>query len=1072
MTKRGYISNYAFGVNGKDKESEFDNISRSRKLFAFCVGCMLDIRHKLQTVAKHPHIIIYSLIMSVLLIGAALTIVQVICQRRTHNLRHQARWEALETGHFFADEFGKTLIPLRSLQQAVIHSNLFQHLPHQIGNYGVTGSAPAIFGAGSTTVKDYRDVTGICDDPILTQKFNDIVSGITSNFAFDGIIVNYRLAPYGVFCLADPLINTKDFSYESPMDSTTHIGWDPINSPSEIWGTRLRKVYNAKNEILVFGPLDNSDGVEIFCAHLAVNSPGYNYTLDGETKSTYGFVMHFIHWSNLKEASGIDARFNMKEMNYLLTRTDQVINPATGMTMPHLVTLATNIDSSESKNHDHLSHLDSAYSSVTIQSPTGEEWTMRVSHRCELFNQFIYIRIATVLGCVIVTLMFAIVLLERQLHKLLLYKIMPERAIEQLNKNETVVDHYSIVTIFFSDIVGFTSIAGDMRPIQVMKMLNELYVEFDRIVEKHGVYKVETIGDAFMVVGGAPDRVPAPEAAQKVALFALEIIEFVKNFRTTDGERIYIRTGIASGPVVAGVIGKSMPRYCFFGDTVNIASRMESSSKIMKIQCSDFTYRLLRDAPNFTFDIVEREENGVKGVSVKGKGMSHTWWINSVSGLNLLNSEGDRSEDIESRPTSTNDAIIQSISLSRQKWMRLGLPDSPLVTETDDIKVMINRVSAMLQHRLSIAMEQRKQSAMSHLQKTQLRAYVSEIASLYKPVNFHNFEHAVHVTTSMHKLIDTIVSSIDDGGLGNGSICQNMWQNSFIHFVMIFACLIHDVEHTGQSNKILQAKGDAIAKKYPGPSAERNSIQTALDLLFSFKYKSIRKAIFPRVEDRFQFGKCIFWAILCTDIASLETMKKGLSRFDVVHTVREEMKASEKEHLTLKSCIYDVQLCPVLPYLKEVVKYLRLTQKNIDDNPEELVITQDKLENCVVVEHLMQVCDVAHLMQGWEIFLKFNYRLYKELMACHEAGAMPDPSPNWNVGQIGFFTNYVIPLAERVEKICGSDISPLTLSKNAIANMKRWQEDGHIITGIFVSSYGNGESESDILRCCLASEDN
>lgn len=119
---------------------------------------------------------------------------------------------------------------------------------------------------------------------------------------------------------------------------------------------------------------------------------------------------------------------------------------------------------------------------------------MRVSHRCELFNQFIYIRIATVLGCVIVTLMFAIVLLERQLHKLLLYKIMPERAIEQLNKNETVVDHYSIVTIFFSDIVGFTSIAGDMRPIQVMKMLNELYVEFDRIVEKHGVYKVETIG--------------------------------------------------------------------------------------------------------------------------------------------------------------------------------------------------------------------------------------------------------------------------------------------------------------------------------------------------------------------------------------------------------------------------------------------------------------------------------------------------------------------------------------------------------------------------------------------------
>ncbi|XP_056325755.1 guanylate cyclase 2G [Danio aesculapii] len=210
----------------------------------------------------------------------------------------------------------------------------------------------------------------------------------------------------------------------------------------------------------------------------------------------------------------------------------------------------------------------------------------------------------------------------------LLSSMLPRYIADQLMAGKSVEPRsYEMVTIFFSDIVGFTTMCSVSSALEVVTLLNDLYSLFDDIIKLYDVYKVETIGDAYMVASGLPIS-NGTLHAEEISTMALHFLSAIKRFkiRHLPNERLALRIGINSGPVVAGVVGSTMPRYCLFGDTVNTASRMESNSLPLKIHISQSTADILLKIGTF-----ELEERG--DIEIKGKGTQKTFWLLSKSGF-------------------------------------------------------------------------------------------------------------------------------------------------------------------------------------------------------------------------------------------------------------------------------------------------------------------------------------------------------------------------------------------------------------------------------------------------------
>lgn len=222
---------------------------------------------------------------------------------------------------------------------------------------------------------------------------------------------------------------------------------------------------------------------------------------------------------------------------------------------------------------------------------------------------------------------------EKEKSEQLLLNIFPASIAERLKQNQSllassndrsrndkkrhfIAESFAEATVLFADIVGFTAMSNNISPTELVGILNRIFSIFDNLAEKHGLEKIKTIGDGYMVVGGLPT--PKLNHAQAIADMALDMKEEISRFKTRENRIVTLRIGINTGSVVAGVIGTKKFTYDLWGNTVNVASRMESQGQEGEIQVTESTYLKLQNQYLFA-------KRGA--IAVKGKGKMNTYWL-------------------------------------------------------------------------------------------------------------------------------------------------------------------------------------------------------------------------------------------------------------------------------------------------------------------------------------------------------------------------------------------------------------------------------------------------------------
>ena len=490
-------------------------------------------------------------------------------------------------------------------------------------------------------------------------------------------------------------------------------------------------------------------------------------------------------------------------------------------------------------------------------------------------------------------------------------------------------------------------------------------------------------------------------------------------------------------------VSNTISLYCFLFEQ-NTASRMESTSLRDRIQLSEETANLLKEAGKKHW-LVEREDK----IFAKGKGEMQTHWLDIVKATNRGSeslSTTTRS-DISESNNSDEVSVNADIDFKTQKPAK-SLSDSSSRLIKWNVEVLRRLIQQIVAHR-----EARSAFEMDHFEhlsasssnkpgtvidevkeiielpnfnakffknheststielgelvEQQLHAFLRSIASMYRDNSFHNFEHASHVMMSVNKLLSRIIAPTDiqfNPKSSVGAMASTLHDNTYditsdplTQFACVFSALIHDVDHTGVPNTQLINENAKIAATYKNKSiAEQNSVNISWNLLVEGnKYEALRATVYGNEAERQRFRSLVVNSVMATDIMDRDLKALQNSRWETAFAE----ETNSKENVNRKAAI--------------------------------------------VIEHLIQASDVAHTMQHWHVYRKWNERLFREMSHAYKQGrGAIDPADAWYKGEIGFFDFYIIPLAKKLKNCGVFGVSSEEYLKYAQNNRNEWERKG------------------------------